>query len=1090
MGSHFCVSTRWSIAFLLLFTLTPRGAAQTAAPVPAPAPSQAAPATVDEIKEALVFESSHTKITYQEDGSDVREVTAVIKVLSQAGVQGLAVLPFSYTSANEAVEFDYVRVRKPDGTVVVTPDYNIQDMPAEVSRSAPMYSDVHEKHVTVKALGVGDTLEYLVRYRTTKPQVPGQFWFAYSFRKDVISKDDQLVIDVPRDKPIKVSSPDVKPQTVDQGSRRIYTWKTANLDRKDDSKTHSPLQQPSAPTPSVQITTFQDWAEVGHWYGELARSQVVATPQIQAKAAELTKGLSSDDDKIRALYDFVSTHYHYVSLSFGIGRYQPHPAEDVFENEYGDCKDKHTLLAALLKAAGYDAWPALINASYLKIDADLPSPGQFDHVITVVPRRSNLLWLDTTPGVAPFALLMPNLRDRQALVMPTDKPAQLMTTPANPPFPSVQTYASKAKLSSDGTLNAHIQASVLGDTGVMERYIFQQYSPAQWKDVVQQMSYRSGFAGDVSAVDVDDVSEINKPLNVSWDYKRPNYSDWENGRISAPLPAMGLEWVEETKKPDGPIFLGQLGTVVYKAEVELPSGKQQAALPSNLKLSEDFADYTSTYALKNDLLTVTRELTLKKSSVPLSEWEKYKGFAKAMGADRDSWIQFGEEHGEITPPTPSNPEAERYFKEGYEALQRRDITRAEESFQRVLDSDPNYPGAHANLGVAYLTGGNVDAGIRELKREEELHPDLAFPYETLARVYAFKHDNAAAIDQLHNLLKVDPKNRDAALNLGKLLSSEKRYGEALLVLEKAADEAPDSRAVKYELGYAYIHNGDKEKGLATLQEALKNDQEHDRDTLALNNVAYSLIEMDTGMDVAKQYAEKALQQEDAASLKPAAERAAFGVTTGLDAIWDTVGWVYFKQGQYDKALPYVRAAWLLGQHAEVGDHLGQIYAKLGKKQEAEHTYRLAYGANSMGARTPSRIALDGKIEDHYGELTGTPLSEGIAGHSKGQLGALAESAGGELSRMREVKITNTSHAKASGTFDIVFSPGKIDEVKQVDGDPSLKALVEQIKTPKFAQEFPDSTPAKVVRRGIVSCGSLGCDMVLVPVNDQSLFAGE
>ena len=72
--------------------------------------------------------------------------------------------------------------------MVVTPDYNIQDMPAEVSRSAPMYSDVHEKHVTVKALGVGDTLEYLVRYRTTKPQVPGQFWFAYNFRKEWLSR--------------------------------------------------------------------------------------------------------------------------------------------------------------------------------------------------------------------------------------------------------------------------------------------------------------------------------------------------------------------------------------------------------------------------------------------------------------------------------------------------------------------------------------------------------------------------------------------------------------------------------------------------------------------------------------------------------------------------------------------------------------------------------------------------------------------------------------------------------------------------------------------------------------------------------------
>jgi hypothetical protein len=295
------ISTKWPILVLLFFAFTLYAVAQTATPQPPTTPPPVTSVTRDDIREALVFETSHTKIIYQEDGSDVREVTAVIKVLSQAGVQGLAVLPFSYTSANETVEFDYVRVRKPDGSVVVTPDYNIQDMPADVSRSAPMYSDVHEKHVTVKALGVGDTLEYLVRYRTTKPQVPGQFWFAYTFRKDVISKDNQLVIDVPRDKAVKISSPEVKPQVVEQGNRRVYTWKTSNLERKDESKTRSSLQQPSAPAPSVQITTFRDWADVGRWYGELARSQVVVTPQIQAKAAELTKGMSSDEDKIRAL---------------------------------------------------------------------------------------------------------------------------------------------------------------------------------------------------------------------------------------------------------------------------------------------------------------------------------------------------------------------------------------------------------------------------------------------------------------------------------------------------------------------------------------------------------------------------------------------------------------------------------------------------------------------------------------------------------------------------------------------------------------------------------------------------------------------
>jgi transglutaminase-like putative cysteine protease len=287
-----------------------------------------------------------------------------------------------------------------------------------------MYSDIHEKHVTVKGLGVGDILEYLVRYRTVKPEVAGQFWTQYDFNKDLVIRDEQLEISVPAGKYVKVSSPELKPQITDEAGRRVYRWKTSNLQRRD------PELQPKRelPRPAVQLTTFRTWEEVGSWYAGLQKTQLELTPSIRAKAAEITKGLTTDDEKLGLLYAFVATRFHYASLSFGIGRFQPHPADEVLGNEYGDCKDKHTLLAALLKASGFEAAPALISSSH-KFDPDVPSPGQFDHLITFVPRGDSAIWLDTTPEVAPFGLLTSNLRGQQALVVPSDKPAKLMKTP-------------------------------------------------------------------------------------------------------------------------------------------------------------------------------------------------------------------------------------------------------------------------------------------------------------------------------------------------------------------------------------------------------------------------------------------------------------------------------------------------------------------------------------------------------------------------------------------------------------------------------------------------------------------------------------
>ncbi len=53
-----------------------------------------------------------------------------------------------------------------------------------------------------------------------------------------------------------------------------------------------------------------------------------------------------------------------IGIAFGIGRYQPHAADDVLTNNYGDCKDKQTLLASLLQASGITLYPALVNSSW------------------------------------------------------------------------------------------------------------------------------------------------------------------------------------------------------------------------------------------------------------------------------------------------------------------------------------------------------------------------------------------------------------------------------------------------------------------------------------------------------------------------------------------------------------------------------------------------------------------------------------------------------------------------------------------------------------------------------------------------------
>ncbi len=329
----------------------------------------------------------------------------------------------------------------------------------------------------------------------------------------------------------------------------------------------------------MQVTTFKSWEEVGAWYDSLQKDAVVVTPAIQARAALLTKGLTSDDDKVRAIFNDVAMMIHYVALDFGIGRYEPHAADDVLSNEYGDCKDKHTLLAALLKAAGIEAWPVLISSSR-ELDPDVPSPAQFDHVITLVKLKDKMLWMDSTEEVAPVRVILPTLRDKQALAIPVGKAAYLERTPADLPFAQTSRFEVNGTVSDQGAFTAQIAQSYHGDAELALRYAFRGVPQSQWKQFMQNFSNATGFGGDVSNVVVSSVEQTAQPFQFSYDYKREKLSQWDDRRISPPLPPVGSELVPGVKvtRPADDVDLGSPGELVYKSSSAAFKGLDRGAL--------------------------------------------------------------------------------------------------------------------------------------------------------------------------------------------------------------------------------------------------------------------------------------------------------------------------------------------------------------------------------------------------------------------------------------------------------------------------------------------------------------------------------
>src|ERR1041384_274628 len=423
--------------------------AQTKTQAPAPS-ADIAKQKPDYSQEAVVIEDLRTSYRFERDGTGQRDLTFRAKVQSEAGVERLGQLVIGYSSANEKLDMDYVRVRKADGSVVNAAASDIQDLSAPIAREAPVYTDLRQKHVTVPGLRPGDVLEYHMVWTLHTPLAQNHFWLEHYFvTRNLIVLADELTMNMPAASKVKLKTePGFDPTIKDENDRRVYFWKHSQLkpESEEDEKEKEAADDDDAESDEaeefhahVQLTTFQSWEEVGQWYANLQKDRIVPDDRIKVKAEEVTHGLQSDKDKVLALYEFVAKNFRYVSLSLGQGRYQPHPAADILVNQYGDCKDKHTLLAAMLAASGMRAYPVLMNSSR-KLDADIPSPGQFDHVITAIPLGNETLWADTTAEVAPAGLLAPGLRNKKGLMIPVAGPARLETTPAEPPFLSTESF--------------------------------------------------------------------------------------------------------------------------------------------------------------------------------------------------------------------------------------------------------------------------------------------------------------------------------------------------------------------------------------------------------------------------------------------------------------------------------------------------------------------------------------------------------------------------------------------------------------------------------------------------------------------------
>ncbi|MGC2331084.1 MAG: DUF3857 domain-containing protein [Candidatus Acidiferrales bacterium] len=1072
------MNLRWMAIFCLV-TLPILASAQEESTPPAPPRNSAASApapkqsTPDYSQEPFVIEQYNTSVRNENDGTGARDVTARILVQSDAGVQQLGQLAFGYSSANEQMDVRYVRVRKPDGSVVTAGPDAITDLTAPVARDAPVYTDFKEKHITVPDLAPGVTLEYEIDTRLVTPLAPGEFWFDHNFIKSSIALDDRLEISVPKGRKIDLqSSPKTPYDTVTKDGRTIYTWKHSNLilSSDDESQKQKP-QNAEAQVPDVQLTTFTSWEAVGRWYAKLEQGRTDPSPEIRAKTAALILGRMTELEKIQALYDYVSKNIRYVSLSFGVGRYQPHTAAEVFANQYGDCKDKHTLLASMLEAAGIPSDAVLISYER-KFDPSMPSPAQFNHMITAVPLGKELIWMDATEEVAPFRLLASPLRDKSALVVPPDGDAKVVETPADPPFPSSQIVEIDGQVSDLGKLTAHAHYTMRGDTELVLRLAFRRTPETKWKQLAQTILTLDGIHGEVMSVKPSDPTATENPFQFDVDFDLPNYLDWSSKKARAALPLLSIGLPNPPDDNTAPVKLGSPLKVVVRLKLELPPA-DTAQAPISVSVDRDYADFSSSYHFAGHTLTAERILNFKIRELPPSRTSDYLAFARAVSADEGQMLEVAN----ATPGSPEIPATAKpddLFEAGLAALNAGNMRAAIPLFQRVVALDPKYKQGWNDLGIAFLRDGSYDEAASAFRKQLDVDPFDEHANDYLGLALENQQKFPDAIAAFRKQIEANPLDLVAHAALGSIFLQQHLYPDAVPELEKATILSPDNAQLQVSLGQAYIGSGQQEKGLAAFDKAAGISQA----PLIWNDIAYDLADNKIELDKAQRYAESAVSSTEADLRNIDLLHLTMGQLRQVGTIgacWDTLGWVYFEKGDLQKAERYVDAAWQLDQHGEVADHLARIYDKLGAKDQAVHTFALALAAPHSVPETRARLIL---------------LLGGNAG-----IDDLVKKAAPELVSMRSFELKGLLKEDATADFLILLSPAgsdgtsvKVEAAKFVSGSESLRPFADKLMSLDYGTAFPDASPAKLVRRGTLTCSAKSGDCVLQLVLPENVHA--
>ena len=568
--------------------------------------------------------------TYKADGTGGEQDEAYVKVLTEKGKRDRRTLSLGFLLPYFKVDVVKLEVIKPSGEAVPVDVAANSTVTIDDSQMEENIYDPNSKvlQVNLPEVEIGDVVHYIVRTTVQRSIIPGEFADENEFEGTGFIRHSVYEVYAPLDKPLKKiilksEIPGTGKATTfasDDGKTLVHRWEFTNVPRMFDEPSMPPYENVLQ---RVLVSTTPDWKLVSQWYWNLSKPHLAATsPEMKKTVADLTANAKTDTDKAKALFYYVSQKIRYMGLTPEQDRpgFEPHDVCMTYAKQYGVCRDKAALLVAMLRTAGLNAYPVLVNVGSKK-DAEVPDPG-FNHAIVGLElKKGQYLLLDPTDQHARD--FQPWYDGDQSYLVARPEGDVLRTSSYSPPDGNMMTIRTNGVLNAEGHLDATSQLTFGGANDDIYRNSFSEMKPDDIHRYFEQLLKQAMPGARLTSLKVtpENMLDVSTPIQVDMEFAADDMTATGRGKSVVTVPWIGNDLGLVNRILEGAASLDKRKYAMQtriacgldeQVSLKLEGGFGKAeSLPVCPPVEDDGVSYHQSFDEKSGTLTCSREFSLK-----------------------------------------------------------------------------------------------------------------------------------------------------------------------------------------------------------------------------------------------------------------------------------------------------------------------------------------------------------------------------------------------------------------------------------------------------------------------------------------------